>query len=906
MRPHLRFPTLALTAVLALSLPAGAQNTTQRPLTLEDYGAWSRITQVTLSPDGAWMTYAYDPNDGDDAFFVKELDGDAVHEAVNGQGAAFSADGRWVAFLTSPPEDEAEALREEKKPVRRTLHLVDLASGTRTEVAAVRSFAFSEDGRYLGVHKERSDSDAEHRGSDLLLQDLREGTVLPLGNVAEFAFDEAGSHLAYLVDAAGMTGNGAYLVSPADGRIRPLDTGAYRYEDLAWNDAGDALAALRGHTPEGKTQRANVLVVTTAAGSGTPRTVVYDPATDADFPSGFVLSELANTRWTEDGSRVVTGIKEQEDEWEADEDGPNVDVWHWTDERLQSRQMVQADADRRFTYTSVYDIVAGRFLRLATDDMRRVDITDDGRWGIGRRDGDYRGDFNVEGNRADLVRIDLSSGAEATFASAVRRAVGASPDGAWYLYVQDEVVYAVGLEGLETTNLTEATGVDFIDREFDRIAERPAYGLAGWTEDGSVLLNTRYDVWRVPLDGGEATDLTGGTGGRQEIRFRIQRLDAEADWTDPDGALLSAYGEWTKKSGYFRMRPGRDPRELVWADEMIGQVRKASDADRVVFTRQTFEVFPDYWNSDLDFDDAERVTDANPQIAEFAWGRRVLIDYTDQRGNELQATLALPAGYVEGERYPMVVYFYEKMSQRHHQFSMPVYDDRPHMSTYASQGYLVLMPDIVYDDGLPGSSALDDVTAAARAAIVLGYADPERIGLQGHSWGGYQSSFIVTQTDMFRAVVTGAPLTNLMSMYNINYKRTGGGNGPILEWSQGRFGVTPWDDFDLYVSQSPIHHAPDITTPFMILHGTDDGAVDWNQGLEFFNAARRLGKEVILLSYPGEPHHLGEEANQKDFQTRMRQYFDHFLKGEPAPPWMTEGVPFLRKGREAEGPRVIS
>ena len=906
MRPVHRSLMLVLAAVLVAPLSLTAQDGQTRPLSLEDYGDWSRINQVALSPDGRWMAYAHDPNDGDATFFVKALDGDAVYEATNGQGSGFSSDGRWVAFLTSPPEEEADKLREQKKPVPKTMHLIDLSSGDRTEEVGVRSFSFSEDGRFLAAHKARSDSDAEHQGSDLLLHDLDQGTMLNLGNVSEFSFNEAGSHMAYLVDAAGKSGNGAYLVSPADGRIRPLNTGAYTYEDLTWNENGDALTALRGEKPEEKTQRANVLLVTTGIGTGAPTTSTYDPGDDDRFPDGFVLSELANTRWTEDGARIVVGIKEQEDEWEAEDDAANVDVWHWSDEQLQSRQMVTASGDRRYTYTSVYNVDSGRFMRLATDDMRRVDITDDGRMGIGRNDAEYRDDFTVQGGRVDFVRIDLASGSRATVATQVRRPLGTSPDGEWFVFAREEVVYATNLGTIETTNITEETGVDFINREFDLVAERPAYGVAGWTEDGSVLLNTRYDVWQVPLAGGDATNLTGGMGARDDIRFRIQRLDADADWTNPDGALLSAYGEWTKKSGYFRMRPGQDPQELLYADEMLGQLRKAEDADRVVFTRQTFEVFPDYWTSDLDIDDLERVTDANPQISDFAWGRRVLIDYTDQRGHHLQATLALPADYQEGEQYPMVVYFYEKMSQRHHQFSMPVYDDRPHMSTYASNGYLVLMPDIIYDDGLPGSSALDDVTAATQEVIDQGYADPDRIGLQGHSWGGYESSFIVTQTDMFAAVVTGAPLTNLMSMYNINYKRSGMGNGPILEWSQGRLGVTPWEDFDLFVSQSPIHHTPNISTPFMILHGTDDGAVDWNQGLEFFNAARRLGKEVILLSYPGEPHHLTKEANQKDFQTRMRQYFDHFLMGEPAPPWMTEGVPFLRKGREAEGPRVIS
>jgi dipeptidyl aminopeptidase/acylaminoacyl peptidase len=243
----------------------------------------------------------------------------------------------------------------------------------------------------------------------------------------------------------------------------------------------------------------------------------------------------------------------------------------------------------------------------------------------------------------------------------------------------------------------------------------------------------------------------------------------------------------------------------------------------------------------------------------------------------------------------MLVYHYEKMSQRHHEYSMPVYDDRPHMSTYASDGYLVLMPDIVYADGTPGSNALECVIPAVEKAIELGYADPERIGLQGHSWGGYQSSFMVTQTDIFACVVTGAPLTNLISMYNILYKSSGNTNQPQIQFGQGRMGKTPWEDMDHYLSQSPVHQAEGIKVPFLILHGTEDGSVDWNQGLEYYTAARRLGKEVILLSYPGEGHHLGKIENQKDFQLRMKQYFDHYLKGAEAADWMTNGIPFLEK-----------
>ena len=330
-------------------------------------------------------------------------------------------------------------------------------------------------------------------------------------------------------------------------------------------------------------------------------------------------------------------------------------------------------------------------------------------------------------------------------------------------------------------------------------------------------------------------------------------------------------------------------------DRAVGRPRKAKRADLLMYTQETFVDFPDYYVSAGDFSNPRKVTGANPQQAEYAWGRRVLVDFKNSRGVKLQATLALPAGYQPGRRYPMLVYFYEKMSQRHHEYSMPVYDDRPHMSTYASDGYLVLMPDVVYVTGRPGDSALDCVTSAVKRVIDLGYADPAHVGLQGHSWGGYESSFILTQTDLFAAIVTGAPVTNLVSFYNELYKSTGTVQQGIMEQGQVRMGTTPWKDGALYRSQSAVHQAEKITTPFLILHGTADGAVDWHQGLELYNAAKRLGKKVILLSYPGEDHHLGRKENQKDFQVRMKQFFDHYLKGAEAPAWMTEGVAFLKK-----------
>jgi dipeptidyl aminopeptidase/acylaminoacyl peptidase len=727
------------------------------------------------------------------------------------------------------------------------------------------------------------------------------------------------------VDAPERLGNGAYLVDLATGATRQLDGDTADYAQLAWSDEGSHLAVLRGNKAKGSKQKNNVLLAWTDLGTPRERAVAYDPAADAAFPKGLVVSEFGAPRWSEDGTRLFFGVKGQEAELEASDDPKaNVDVWHWKDTEAQSVQMVRINQLRRATLPAVLHVATRKFVQLGDDDMRTVQPTLNGRWGIGRLDAPYRGEVAWGGARADYYRVNIATGERTLIERSLSRTMGTSPDSRWFLYLKEGHVFAYNLETGASLCIDEATGVSFVDAEDDHPYERPIYGVAGWSKDGrSVILNHRFDLWRLPLDGSKGVNLTGGVGDAQQIQFRLVRFDENGQPRgggggggfggggnqDDEGVdlsqplLLSAYGEWTKKSGYWRVTPSAKPAPLIWDDKAIGQVEKAAHADRLVFTQQTFSEFPDYWTASAAFASPAKVTDANPRLKDYAWpAGKVLIDYTNSTGQRLQGTLTLPAGYEPGKKYPMLVYFYEIMSNTHHRFSMPVYDDRPHISTYASDGYLVFQPDVVYQIGRPGTSAVDCVTSAVKKVIELGYADPTRIGLQGHSWGGYQSSFILTQTDMFAAVVTGAPPTNLVSFYNELYKQTGTVQQGIMEVGQVRMGrdSTPWTAHDQYEDQSPVHNVQNITTPFLILHGTADGAVDWHQGLEYYNAARRNGKEVILLSYPDEPHHLGKKENQKDFQVRMKQFFDHYLKGTPAPRWMTDGVPQVKKGGPIE------
>jgi dipeptidyl aminopeptidase/acylaminoacyl peptidase len=956
MRPA---PTIALIALLLAPL-ASANAQALKVLNLADYGRWNRITSTGLSPDGKWMTYAYQPNEGDATLYVKQLDGDKVFtipigsaggaaggdpaagggRGGAGAGAQFSDDSRFVAYYVNPPDaggrggrgaggggrggaPPAQGARGGAAPAGaavavRRLEILNLQTGEKFPVANANSFRFSKGSKWLAIRLNKSIATLANDGADLVVRDLTTGSTRNIGNVNQYEFDASGALLAYTVDAAERLGNGVYVDDLASGGTRALSTAAMDYSQLTWSDEGSNLAVLRGDKVKDYRQKANTLLAWTAITPTNATKLEWDPAADAGFPRGHVLSEFSALRWSRDGSTLFAGIKEQELEIPAsDSSKANVDVWHWKDVETQATQILRVAQERRATFTAAINVASKKFIRLADTAMRNVTPTANSKWVIGSDETPYQPDRNNTQRRADYYRVNATTGERALIEKNLTRTYGASPDSKWFLYMKDAHIRAFNLESAKSADLAANAGRALINDDDDHAADKALRGVAGWSSDGKfVLLNGKYDVWQVPLDGGAATRLTGTVGDAQQIVLRVVRPgaggrggrgggggrggaagdDAGIDLSKP--VMLSAYGELTKKSGYWQVAPGQPAKPLIWADKEIAGVQKAENADRLMFTQQTFSEFPDYWVSDATFAAPKKITDANPIIKEYAWGSKVLIDYTNSKGKKLQGTLTLPAGYQPGKKYPMLVYFYEIMSNTHHTFSMPTFDDRPQMSTYASNGYMVFQPDVVYEIGKPGSSALDCVTSGVKKVISLGYADPKHIGLQGHSWGGYESSYIVTQTDMFAAVVTGAPLTDLVSMYGEIYKQTGDWNGGILETSQGRMGdnVTPWNAKDLYESQSPLFNVTKIKTPFMILQGTADGAVDWDQGLEFFNAARRNGKEVIFLSYPNEPHHLAIKENQKDFQTRMKQYFDHYLMDVPAPTWMTDGVPQTKKG----------
>ena len=899
------FKTYLLIICITLAGFTARSQDAAKVLNVDDYHRWSRISSVNLSDDGNWMTYAYSPNGGDDTLYIKNLDSGDIISDPYCDDPEFSRDSKWLVYKKNLQKDEADKLRKNKKPVYSKAVLMDLTSGDKSQWDKVNDMSLSPRSDFLVISKAGEKND--HSGTDMLVKNLETGSLMNIGNVSMYKFNKQGSQLAYIIDADSKAGNGIYLLDLKTGRVLSLDTDSAIYSNLTWDDEmlyrseeadkGTSLAVLKGNTPDSLEQRVNDLLIFSKLNTANPELTAFRPGDDPDFPAAYVLSEAGRLAFSLDNKRMVISIKEQEKVEKMSRDTiANVDVWHWDDEQIQSVQIRRERWNSRLTYTAMLHLDDMSFVQLESDDMRSAMISRNADFVVGADPKPYISDTNWGGGYSDYYVMDNRTGEKSLIEKKIGRAMGLSPEGRHFLYFKNGHFHAFDLKANNPVNITENVDVSFIDITEDHPYENPSYGIAGWASDKkTVYLNHLYDLWAVSLDGSGGYNLSGGYGTDNEIRLRINRTDREPYIDPADDVYLSAYGEWTKKSGYFLLKDGKAPHKLIFGDASYGRLAKAYDAERFLFTKQTFVDFPDYYTAGRNLRKPVMQTNANPQQSEYAWGSRVLIDFENDKGERLQATLTLPAGYQEGKKYPMIVYFYEKVSNRHHNYSMPSYDDRPHMSTYASNGYLVLMPDIKYDEGRPGWNALDCVSSASQKVIEEGYADPANIGLQGHSWGGYQSSFILTQTDMFACVVTGAPVTNLTSMYNILYKNSGTNNHGIFEKGQVRMGKGMFDDMQNYIDQSPVHNAPGISAPFMILHGTVDGAVDWNQGLEFYNAARRLGKEVILLSYPDENHHLANKNNQIDFQRRMKQYFDHHLKGAAAPGWMTKGIPYSDK-----------
>jgi Tol biopolymer transport system component len=820
MRTTRSIVAIAFTLLLGTALDAGAQ---KRPLEHSDYDLWRRVTGQQMSDDGRWILYHLTNEAQNPILVARSTASQTEHRIERAEGGQLSEDGRFVVFRIKPGRDTVKVLRDARTPANRmpqdSLGILDLTNGNVTRVERVRGFEMpSEAGGWLAYqHMAPPGQDSTGRGGEAGAQGAapaaggrggrggrggqgaasdtkQDGTVLVLRNLAsgeerqiewvtEYQFSDDGQHLAYVTSRKDGTGDGAHVIRTSNGQTTDLLTGKGTYKNLAFDDGSGQLAFLSNKDDAEADQPKYALYHWSAGGNAATRIAA---AGSAGIPESWWVSENENPSFTEDGGRLIFATAPAplpKAEEVPEDERVVVDIWNWKDPLLQPMQVLQAEQERNRDYQAVVHLRDNnRIVQLATEEVPDVTIGTDGTAAValGRSNLPYRQEISWGESGSDVYVVNVNTGARERVLEYVRGNASLSPTSKYMSWFdgEDQQWYVMDLATKTVSNVSQAIPHPVRNELHDQPSLPNSYGSAGWTKnDAQLLIYDRHDVWAVDPAGKAAPrNVTDGVGRRENVRFRVVDLDPEEDAIDTaQPLLLSAFNYTTKQEGFFRdgFAPQAQPTRLVMMDKSFGggfggaAVRKAEDADLVMFTRGSFTEFPDIYVSGLDFADMRRMSDANPQQSQFTWGTSELVEWRSAMDNSvLQGVLYKPDGFDPSRKYPMMVYFYERLSDNLNDYVVPGPGSSSiNISFYVSRGYLVFTPDIPYQVGYPGESALEAVVPGVQSLVAKGFVDEQNVGVQGHSWGGYQIAYLVTKTNIFKAAEAGAPVANMISAY---------------------------------------------------------------------------------------------------------------------------------------------
>ncbi len=949
----MRRSSLLLTCLL-LATPLAAQM--RRAITQDDYDRWRVAQAPTLAPNGAWAAWTEVPQVGDGDLLVRETRG--TREARIPRGflgrpvvtltavadspfvaapPQFTPDASMLVAIGYAPMAEFERARKARpRPLpapRNSLILVPLTGAVALRpivVPRVRSVRVPRDaGKFIAYLLEadsaasraagdtvarRATGDTAGRrvrprdfGTTLVIRNTESGAEERIADVSTYAIDPSGTYVAYTLTSRTPGRDAAVLRTIATGAETMLMQGAGNYKAITFDRDGRQLAFVSDKEEFTADKPRYAAYHASVGKGGAARRVV---AADAFAPSGTLSDRQLS--FSRDGSTLILGAAPiLADSVPSDSlaDKSQVDLWHYQDTRLQPQQKLEATRDRNRTWLATHRLATGTTRLIGSDTTGRVSLSDDGAVALAQNDQPYALSRLWGDDGADISVIDASTGTARRLASKVEFGAQLSPSGRSVLWFDKGRWFSHDVRTQKTIDITGALrGVRFEQETWDTPSAAAPWGLAGWTTDEkSVLLYSRFDVWEAdPLGVRQAKVVTDSAGARATTVLRVVDLDPEDRYIDPTAPLLlSAFNETTKQSGFMRDRIGvtAAPESLLMEDAAWRLLGKAKRSAELLLTRSTYREFPNL-RVGTSVAQTTVISDVNPQQKEVSWGTNELVQWQSMDGRTLQGILFKPEGFDPAQKYPMVTYFYESLSDGLHSYVAPGGRNTINPTVYTSLGYLVFFPDIAYQDGYPGQSALKSIVPGIQSLIARGIVDPKRIGTAGQSWGGYQTAYMISQTNLFAAAFAGAPVANMTSAYGGIRWESGLARAFQYEKSQSRIGGSMWQYPMRFIENSPLFYTDRIQTPVLIMSNDADGAVPWYQGIEWFVALKRFGKEAYLLNYNNDGHNPRKRANQKDVDRRMQEFFGHHLKGEAKPDWMRNGIPFLQKGRDQLTPQA--
>lgn len=865
---------LMLAVVAAPSLAESKGKTLQRA----DYGLWHRMFVGSVSPDGKYLSYTlqYPGSDKTPATIDHVVVDIATgRDVVKVPGTTvpdgrYSADGRWYAM---PGADGTR--------------LLDLVSAEARVFQGHSRFDFNAQSEYFIILERDADPDAAT--GKLFVVGLKGGAGLEMSGVSSFALGQDGKTLRIvqrsgdawvlkLLELGAPLGTEAVLMTSA-GTLDLLATGDERssllVQEVPANAGGQGVGTVT-HYFEPLENGPGYRHYRHGHGRGSSRVWGHEWHASSHGPF-IVFSEKSLSERQGDSSSSNA-------DFTAD-----VQVWHSRDARVVSDRK-RATATRQFAWWPR----SGALVEVAGERSSMLFVTSDGAYAVTQAEGlDIRTSWDNTSGRHELV--DLVTGKRTVlFEGGEGRALQgmtSSPDGRYLAYVADARWWIHDLRSGVRRELAVLVDAPLFVEDWDFAGHVPPHGSPGWTADNELILYDRYDVWLVSPGATSAKRITDG-----RATARVYRVDRAANGVGPRKSRLdvsrrivfSVFNEVTKQSGYSVYESDAGLTDLVYEDAHIERVLPRPGGG-FVHTRQRFDTPPQLVAVGAGGSTERVLYRSNAHHVDFGLGQAKLIQYEGKSGKRLQGVLLYPAGYEEGKTYPMIVSIYQRQSKRLHEYQIPSRSEYMPYANYTGDGYFVLLPDIEYGTDGPGEWAVQAVEAAVEAALKVGRIDRKAIGLTGASWGGYQTLYIAGNSDLFATAVAGSAPADLVS----NYLSVEPGAGIPTIWryetQQLRMHHPLHEGHQNYVRNSPIFHASKISMPILSWHGEKDDLIASSQAIEMHLLLRRMKRQHVLLMYPGEGHVLTTRDKAIDLNARMKQWFDHYLKGVAAPDWILRG-----------------
>jgi dipeptidyl aminopeptidase/acylaminoacyl peptidase len=904
----------------------------KKPLDHKDFEIWNTIQAASIASDGNHILYTLVKGEKDSYLKIKSSNGNLVFEHERSERGRFTDDGQFVLFSVKPWKDYIKELKRKKtkksKMPKDTLAVFNINSKAVVKIPNVKSYKlpqkWSSHIAYLleeikiekkkedkeDSNKEESKSDkkklkikkvSKDNGYHLVIRALVTGKEDTIKFVKDYTFAEKGKKLAYTTTGKDAEADGGvYVINLENNKQTELYTAKKaKYYRINFSETGKNLGFVVDADTTKIQVRPNELYTWKDRHPSAKKRL---DATSA--PQGYRVSSDGAISFSKDNTKLYLGLATPpivKDTTLLDEEIVNVEVWTYNEPRLYTVQELQVDNDTKKSYLTAIDLNNNKLTQIATTEYPNASLGNEGNaeYALANTSLPYDIEQQWEGRtRQDYAIVNIKTGVIKDELKGILGGLRLSPM-AKYAFGYEAKDSTWVTHNIETSKYVKLTDGSVFYNELNDSPRHPgSYGVAGWTtNDETVILYDRYDLWSFNPEDGAKKRLTNGRYTKTVHRY--QRLNREERSLDKDGKwMLTTFNEETKHSGYAELNMKTQKlNTLISGPYRFGRLQKAQKGKGLLYTRESFTEFPNIRYTDLSFKKNEVLSDANPQQKDYNWGTSELVKWTSLDGIELTGMLIKPENFNPNKKYPMIVNFYERSSDGVFNHRAP----SPGRSTinysfYTSRGYVIFNPDVQYRIGYPGESAYNCVIPGVTSLIEKGFIDKDNIGVQGHSWGGYQIAYLVTKTDIFKAAEAGAPVPNMISAYGGIRWWTGLSRQFQYEHTQSRIGGTPWQYPARYVENSPIFNIDKINTPLLIMHNDADGHVPWYQGIEFFTALRRLQKPSWFLNYNGEPHWPLKYQNRRDFNVRMAQFFDYYLKGEPMPVWMDRGVPAIEKG----------